>query len=71
LISCLRFFVCFFSFSFFSELVTVCVVNALIKGRLRTGVSKERWMVAPWCDGWLTTWCGLTLGRVFQVQVAA
>jgi hypothetical protein len=23
------------------------------------------------CDEWLTTWCGLTLGRVLQVQVAA
>jgi hypothetical protein len=29
---------------------------------LRTGASEDRWMVAPWCDEWLTTWCGLTLG---------
>jgi hypothetical protein len=28
-------------------------------------------MVAPWCDEFLTTWCGLTLGWVLQVQVAA
>jgi hypothetical protein len=38
---------------------------------LRTGASEDRWMVAPRCDEWLTTWCGLTLGRVLQVQVAA
>jgi hypothetical protein len=29
---------------------------------LRTGASEDRWMVAPWCDEFLTTWCGLTLG---------
>jgi hypothetical protein len=38
---------------------------------LRTGASEDRWMVAPGCDEWLTTWCGLTLGRVLQVHVAA
>jgi hypothetical protein len=37
------------------------------KGRLRTRASEDRWMVAPGCDEWLTTWCGLTLGRVLQV----
>lgn len=26
------------------------------------GASKDRWMVAPWCDGWLIMWCVLTLG---------
>jgi hypothetical protein len=39
------------------------------RGRLRTGASKDWWMVALGCDEWLTTWCGLTLGRVLQVQV--
>jgi hypothetical protein len=28
---------------------------------------KDRWMVAFWCDEWLTTLCGLTLGQVLQV----
>jgi hypothetical protein len=37
------------------------------RGKLRTGASKDRWMVAPGCDEWLTTWCGLTRGRVLQV----
>jgi hypothetical protein len=40
-------------------------------GYVRTGASEDRWMVAPICDEWFTTWCGLTLGRVLQVQVAA
>jgi hypothetical protein len=40
------------------------------RGRLRTRASEDRWMVAPGCDEWLTTWCGLTLGWVLQmVQV--
>jgi hypothetical protein len=60
----------FFSFSFlvlfYLNWLPVCVVNALIKGDI-----EDRWMVAPGCDEWLTTWCGLTLGRVLQVQVAA
>jgi hypothetical protein len=38
---------------------------------LRTGAFEDRWMVAPGCDVLLTTWCGLTPGRVLQVQVAA
>jgi hypothetical protein len=41
------------------------------RGRLWTGASEDRWMVAPGCDEWLTMWCGLTLGRVLKVQVAA
>jgi hypothetical protein len=32
---------------------------------------EDRWMVASWCDEWLTTLCGLILGKVLQVQVAA
>jgi hypothetical protein len=36
-----------------------------------TGASEDQWMVAPSCDERLTTWCGLSLGRVLQVQVAA
>jgi hypothetical protein len=41
------------------------------RGRLRIEASEDRWMVAPGCDEWLTTWCGLTLGWVLQVQVVA
>jgi hypothetical protein len=40
------------------------------RGRLRTRASEDRWVVAPGCDEWLTTWCGLSLGWVLQVQVA-
>jgi hypothetical protein len=40
-------------------------------GRLRIRSSEDRWMVAPGCDEWLTMWCGLTLGWVLQVRVAA
>jgi hypothetical protein len=32
---------------------------------------EDQWMVAFWCDELLTTLCGLTLGQVLQVQVAA
>jgi hypothetical protein len=32
---------------------------------------EDRWMVASFCDEWLTTLCGLILGQVLQVQVAA
>jgi hypothetical protein len=39
--------------------------------RMRTRASEDRWMVAPSCDEWFTTWYGQTLGRVLQVQVAA
>jgi hypothetical protein len=44
--------------------------TALETKTLRTGASEDWWMVAPGCDEWLKTWCGLTLGRVLQVQVA-
>jgi hypothetical protein len=40
-----EFFVSFFYFCFFYELVTICVVNALIKGEI-----EDRWMVSSWCD---------------------
>jgi hypothetical protein len=66
-----EFFVRFFSFSFFYY-YWLCVLSIhSSRGRLRTRASEDRWMVAPCCDEWLTTWCGLTLGRVLQVQVAA
>jgi hypothetical protein len=55
-----------FLFLFFSELFTMCVANALIKGE-----TEDRWMVAPGCDECLTTWCGQTLSRVLQVQIGA
>jgi hypothetical protein len=42
----------------------------VVVATLRTGVSEDRWMVTPRYDDGLTTWCGLTLGRVFQVQFA-
>jgi hypothetical protein len=71
LITCLSFSFVSFLFLFPLNWLLVCVVNALIKGRLRTGVSEDWWMVTRGCDEWLTTWCGLTFGRVLQVQVAA
>jgi hypothetical protein len=56
--------VSFYSFLFFSlMLLFVDVVNALIKGEIEDNVWFEyRWMVASWCDEWLTTLCGLILG---------
>jgi hypothetical protein len=45
--------------------------RVLLTNLLRTRASEDQWMVTPWCDEWLTTWCGLTLGRVLQVHVAA
>jgi hypothetical protein len=59
-----QFFFRFFSFSLFSELVTCVLSMHSSRARLRTGASEDRWMVAPGCDEWLTTWCELTLGRV-------
>jgi hypothetical protein len=62
----------FFSFSLFLWIGYLCVLSMhSSRGRLRAGASEDRWLVAPGCDEWLTTWCGLTLGRVLQVQVAA
>jgi hypothetical protein len=40
-----KIFVCFFSFYFFYELVTMCVVNALIKGEI------EDWSIRGPVDG--------------------
>jgi hypothetical protein len=58
--------VSFYSFIFFFfslKLLYVCVVNALIKGEIEDHVwFEDRWMVASWCDEWLTTLCGLILG---------
>jgi hypothetical protein len=39
--------------------------------QVRTRASEDQWMVAPGYDERLATWCGLTLGRVLQVKVAA
>jgi hypothetical protein len=59
---------CSFLFSISLMNWWLCVLSMhSSRGRLRTGASNDRWMVAPWCDEWLTTWCGLTLGRVLQV----
>jgi hypothetical protein len=53
----------FFSFPFSLWFQILCVVNALIKGEIEDHVwFEDRWMVASWCDEWLTTLCGLTLG---------
>jgi hypothetical protein len=58
-----------FFFSFF-WIGYLCVLSMhLSRGRLRTRASKDWWMITPGCDEWLTTWCGLTLGRVLKVQV--
>jgi hypothetical protein len=53
-----------FLFFFFSLLLLyVGVVNALIKGEIEDHVLfEDRWMVASWCDEWLTTLSGLILG---------
>jgi hypothetical protein len=50
LITCLSFLVVSFLFLFSLNWLLVCVVNALIKGGLRTGASEDRWMVAPGYD---------------------
>jgi hypothetical protein len=53
-----------FLFFFFSlSLIYVCVVNALIKGEIEDHVwFDDQWMIASWCDEWLTTLGGLNLG---------
>jgi hypothetical protein len=57
--------VSFYSFLFFFfslRLLYVCFVNALIKGEIEDHVwFEDQWMVASWCDEWLTTLCGLIL----------
>jgi hypothetical protein len=45
-----KIFVRFFYFSFFPELVTMCVVNALTKGDIDYQSVQGGGMVAPWCD---------------------
>jgi hypothetical protein len=61
-IACWSFFWSFLFFPFL-WLSKVCVVNALIKGEIEDHVwFEDRWMVASWCDEWLTTLCGLILG---------
>jgi hypothetical protein len=71
LITCLSFLVVSFLFLFF-WIGYLCVLSThSSRGRMRTGASEDQWMVAPSCDEWLTTWCGLILGWVLQVQVAA
>jgi hypothetical protein len=62
-----------FLFVFFSlGLLYLCVVNALIKGEIENHVwFEDWWMVASWCDEWLTTLCRLILGSILLVQVAA
>jgi hypothetical protein len=67
----LQFFFRFISFSLFSELVTYVCCQCTHQGGDGGPASEDRWMVAPGCDERLTTWCGLTLGRVLQVHVAA
>jgi hypothetical protein len=57
--------VSFYSFLFFFLFsdYQMCVVNALIKGEIEEHVwFEDRWMVASWCDEWLTTLCGQILG---------
>jgi hypothetical protein len=53
----------FLFFFFILGLLYVCVLNALIKGEIEDHVwFEDRWMVASWCDEWLTTLYGLILG---------
>jgi hypothetical protein len=50
----------FFSFSL--RLLYLCVVNTLITGVIEDHVwFEDRWMVASWCDEWLTTLGGVIL----------
>jgi hypothetical protein len=51
-IACSNFFFYSFLFFFFSlRLLSVCVVNALIKGEIKDLVwFEDWWMVASWCD---------------------
>jgi hypothetical protein len=71
LITCLSsLFISFLFLSFMNWWLCVLSMHSS-RGRLRIGASEDRWMVAPWCDEWLTTWCGLILGRVLQEQVVA
>jgi hypothetical protein len=62
-IACWSFlFIRIFSFSFLS-VYYMCVVNALINREIEDHVwFEDRWMVASWCDEWLTTLCRLILG---------
>jgi hypothetical protein len=52
-------------------LVTICVVNALIKGEIEDWSSRGPVDGRPWCNEWFTMWCGLTLGLALHVRVAA
>jgi hypothetical protein len=71
LITCLSSLFISFHFLFLMNWWLCALSMHSLRGRLRTGASEDPWMVAPWCDEWLTTWCRLTLGWVLQVQVAA
>jgi hypothetical protein len=52
------------SFLFLFSLVTICVCcQCTHQGGIEDHVwFEDRWMVASWCDEWLTTLCGLILG---------
>jgi hypothetical protein len=54
----------FLSFLFLISQVTICVCcQCTHQGGIEDHVwFEDRWMVASWCDEWLTTLCGLTLG---------
>jgi hypothetical protein len=62
-IACWSFFL-FISFLFLFSQVTICVCcQCTHQGEIEDHVwFKDRWMVASWCDEWLTTLCGLILG---------
>jgi hypothetical protein len=61
-IACSSFFVRFFSFTFSLWLSNVCCQCTHQGGDWGPMWFEERWMVPSWCDEWLTTLCGLTLG---------
>jgi hypothetical protein len=66
----LEFLIHFIYFSFFLWIGYYVCCQCTHQGGgvgFRTGASEDWWMVAPQCGEWLTTWCGLTLGRVLQV----
>jgi hypothetical protein len=50
-------------------IIDINISTSVSRGRLRTGASEDRWMVAPWCDEWLTTWCRLTLAEYYRCRL--
>jgi hypothetical protein len=63
-IACWGFFYSFLFFFLLSLVTKSCVLSMhSSRGEIEDHVwFEDRWRVASWCDEWLTTLCGLTLG---------